>query len=360
LAGDWIDGAQRPALEQFGEMLKQQPPPRRVLLTARELGKWDSSLLSFLLKAISACADRGIATDFRQLPGGVVGMLRLAQAVPERQDLPSRPRTVGSVAKLGAEVLEASRDVLRFADFLGEIVAAGGRLLAGRARFRAWDMLHELRRCGPDALPIVGLISILVGMILAFVGAVQLRMFGAQIFIADLVGLGMAREMGAMMTAILMAGRTGAAYAAELGSMSLNDEIDAFRTSGFPPMEFLVLPRLMALIIATPLLCVYADILGMFGGAIVSAEWFDVSYSEYFVRLENRLRLIDFEVGVFKSAVFGALVAIAGCMRGLNCGRNANAVGLATTSAVVSGIILIVVSDAMITLLITVLDLYRR
>ncbi|MGZ8219841.1 MlaE family ABC transporter permease, partial [Methylomagnum sp.] len=198
------------------------------------------------------------------------------------------------------------------------------------------------------------------GMILAFVGAVQLKLFGAQIFIADLVGLGMAREMGAMMTAILMAGRTGAAYAAELGSMQVNDEIDALKTSGFPPMEFLVLPRLLALFVATPFLCIYADVLGMFGGALVASGLFDISFAEYFIQIENRLRLVDIEVGVGKSAVFGLLVAAAGCMRGLQCGRNSSAVGLATTSAVVTGIVFIVVSDAVLTLMVTTLNLYQR
>jgi phospholipid/cholesterol/gamma-HCH transport system permease protein len=209
-------------------------------------------------------------------------------------------------------------------------------------------------------LPIISLIAVLVGMILAFVGAVQLKLFGAQIFIADLVGLGMAREMGAMMTAILMAGRTGAAYAAELGSMTVNDEIDALKTSGFSPMEFLVLPRIMALFLTIPFLCLYADILGILGGALVASGLFDVSFSEYQVQIQNRLRLIDFEVGIGKSAVFGILVAIAGCMRGLQCRRNATAVGLATTSAVVTGIVFIVISDAVMTLLVTTLNVFKR
>jgi phospholipid/cholesterol/gamma-HCH transport system permease protein len=197
-------------------------------------------------------------------------------------------------------------------------------------------------------------------MILAFVGAVQLKLFGAQIFIADLVGLGMAREMGAMMTAILMAGRTGAAFAAELGSMTVNDEIDALNTSGFSPMAFLVLPRIIALVVTTPLLCIYADIVGMFGGALVAAGLFDISFSEFLIQIQNRLRLVDFEVGIGKSVVFGLLVALAGCMRGLQCSRSATAVGVATTSAVVTGIVYIVVSDAVMTLLVTALNVFKR
>lgn len=173
---------------------------------------------------------------------------------------------------------------------------------------------------GPNAVPIIGLISFLVGMILAFVGAVQLRLFGAQVFIADLVGLGMAREMGAMMTAVLMAGRSGAAFAAQLGAMQVNDEIDALRTSGVPPMEFLVLPRLLALTLCLPLLCLYADALGILGGATVSAALFDVSLPEFLHQLRNRLTVGDFLVGIGKSLVFGFLVAIAGCQRGSPAG----------------------------------------
>ncbi len=163
-----------------------------------------------------------------------------------------------------------------------------------------------------------------------------------------------------MMTAILMAGRTGAAYAAELGSMTVNDEIDALKTSGFSPMEFLVLPRILALFLTIPFLCLYADILGILGGALVAAGMFDVSFAEYQIQIQNRLRLIDFEVGIGKSAVFGILVAIAGCMRGLQCQRNATAVGLATTSAVVTGIVYIVISDAIMTLLVTTLNVFKR
>jgi phospholipid/cholesterol/gamma-HCH transport system permease protein len=197
-------------------------------------------------------------------------------------------------------------------------------------------------------------------MILAFVGAVQLKLFGAQIFIADLVGLGMAREMGAMMTAILMAGRTGAAFAAELGSMTVNDEIDALKTSGFSPMEFLVLPRILALCLTVPFLTLYADVLGMFGGALVAAGLFDISFNEYVTQISNRLRLIDFQVGIGKSAIFGILVAVAGCMRGLQCQRNATSVGLATTSAVVTGIVFVVISDAVMTLIVTTLNVFKR
>jgi phospholipid/cholesterol/gamma-HCH transport system permease protein len=190
-----------------------------------------------------------------------------------------------------------------------------------------------------------------VGLILAFVGAVQLSLFGAQIYIADMVGLGMTREMGGLMAAIIMSGRTGAAYAAQLGTMQVNSEIDALKTMGFEPMEFLVLPRLLALILIMPLLCLYADLMGVIGGALVTITFFDVSLVEYFSRTANAVHIPDFGIGIAKCAVFGVLIAVAGCMRGMQCGRSASAVGNAATSAVVTGIVFIVIADSLMTVM---------
>jgi phospholipid/cholesterol/gamma-HCH transport system permease protein len=201
----------------------------------------------------------------------------------------------------------------------------------------------------------VSLISFLVGLILAFMGAVQLRQFGAQIYVADLVGLGMAREMGAMMTGIIMAGRTGAAFAARLGTMTVNQEIDALTTMGLPPMEFLVLPRILALVLMTPLLCVYAVLLGMLGGALVGVWMLDLGFMQYYQQTLYALRLMDFVAGLIKGGVFGVLVALAGCLRGMQCGRSASAVGEAATSAVVTGIVWIIVSEAILTVIYDVL-----
>jgi phospholipid/cholesterol/gamma-HCH transport system permease protein len=188
-------------------------------------------------------------------------------------------------------------------------------------------------------------------LILAFVGAVQLALFGAQIYIADLVGLGMTREMGGLMAAIIMSGRTGASYAAQLGTMQVNSEIDALKTMGFEPMEFLVLPRILALILIMPLLCLYADLMGIVGGALVTVSFFDVSLVEYLNRTANAVHLTDFTIGIVKCAVFGVLIALSGCMRGMQCGRSASSVGDAATSAVVTGIIFIVIADSLMTIM---------
>lgn len=241
--------------------------------------------------------------------------------------------------------------------FLGETTLAFGRLLTGRARFRRTDLADLVRDAGADALPVVSLISLLVGAILAFVGAIQLRAFGAQLFVADLVGVAMARDMGAIMTAILIAGRTGASYAARIGTMQGSEEVDALRTMGLDPVDYLVLPRMLALVLMTPLLVLYANLLGMLGGALVGATLPGVSLGQYYARTLEAVSLADFAGGIFKGTIYGALVAFAGCMRGMQCGRSAAAVGVSTTSAVVTGIVYVIAAAALLTMVFHVLDI---
>jgi phospholipid/cholesterol/gamma-HCH transport system permease protein len=229
--------------------------------------------------------------------------------------------------------------------------------MRGDARFRRSDLAVYVQDCGARALPIVTLISFLVGAIMAFVGTVQLRKFGGQIYVADLVGITMAREMGAMMTAIIVAGRNGAAFAAQIGSMRANEEIDALTTTGLSPMQFVVLPRMIALVLTMPLLTLYADAVGIVGGAFVSITMLGLTLTQYWNETQSALTLTDFAVGLIKGTVFGALVAFAGCLRGMQCGRSSAAVGLAVTSAVVTGIVLIIVSDAVLTVLYNALGL---
>ncbi|MGD9164649.1 MAG: ABC transporter permease, partial [Chromatiales bacterium] len=213
------------------------------------------------------------------------------------------------------------------------------------------DLLRFLQSAGPEALPIVSLIGVLVGAVLAFVGAVQLQMFGAEIYVANLVGLGSVREMGAMMTAIIMAGRTGSAYAAQLGTMQVNDEIDALRTFGISVIDFLVLPRTLALLIMLPLLTLWADALGILGGLLVGVWVLDISLLEYLIQTRDSMGLGDLSVGLIKSLIFALVIAMSGCLRGLQSGRNSSAVGHATTSAMVTAILLIVIWDAITTIL---------
>jgi phospholipid/cholesterol/gamma-HCH transport system permease protein len=235
--------------------------------------------------------------------------------------------------------------------FLGEVTLSVGRLLRGTAQFRRSDLLLLIQDTGPNALPVVSLISFLVGLIVAYMGAVQLAQFGAQIYIANLVSLGMTREMGALMTGVIMAGRTGAAFAAQLGTMQVNEEIDALRTLGFQPVDFLVLPRLLALVLMMPLMVLYAGIVGITAGMFVSVTAFDISTFEYYQQTVRSMAWHHIWVGVIKGTVYGVLIAFAGCLRGMQCGRSAQAVGEATTSAVVTSILFIVIAASLLTIL---------
>jgi len=241
--------------------------------------------------------------------------------------------------------------------FLGEVVVSLLAFLRGRARFRRVDLLHAFEATGVGALGIVALINFLVGAVLAFVGAVQLVQFGATIFVADLVAIGVARELGALMTGIVMCGRTGAAFAATLGTMTVNEEVDALRTMGLRPVEFLVLPRVLATSLMLPALVAYADILGMLGGMFVGVGLLEVGVREYAVHTQSALALRHVVIGLAKGLAFGAVVALCGCYSGIRCGRSAAAVGTAATRAVVTGIVLVVVVDAVFTVALHILGL---
>ena len=355
LSGEWIAQQERPSVEQALDLLSQQGLPSEISFDSVAISQWDSLFLTFLTQLENGLKRLAIRVDRRGLPSGVRGMLALADAVPEQEGVRRTPQSSSFLETAGKWGIAFWQDTVAMLAFIGEAAVGFVRLLLGRAHYRRVDFWLLLQECGINALPIVSLISFLVGMILAFVGSVQLAKYGAQSFIADMVGLGMAREMGALMTAIIMAGRTGAAFAAQLGSMRVNDEIDALKTMGFSEIEFLVLPRMLALILMMPLLCVYSDLMGVAGGGVVSYSMFDISYLEYYQHLLTRLRFQDFAIGLGKSVVFGVLVAISGCMRGIQCGQSSQAVGMAATSAVVTGIVMIVSADAVMTLLVITL-----
>jgi phospholipid/cholesterol/gamma-HCH transport system permease protein len=324
---------------------------RRLAIDASDLAGWDTGLLAFLTGLEALCRERKLEFDDSALPDGARRLLRLATAVPERQDARRSDDHHDFLTMVGRESLALWKSMGDMVAFLGEALQSFGRLAIGRARFRRSDLAEIIFECGAAALPIVTLISFLVGLILAFVGAVQLALFGAQIYVADLVGIAMAREMGALMTAIIMSGRTGAAFAAQLGTMQVNEEIDALSTFGLSPMDFLVLPRMIALILMMPLLCIYADLMGILGGVLVGTGMLKLTLVEYMHETVNGVSLTDLSLGIVKAAVFGVIVAISGCMRGIQSGRSASAVGLAATSAVVTAIVMIIVTDGIFAVL---------
>jgi phospholipid/cholesterol/gamma-HCH transport system permease protein len=351
LAGGWSLKDGIPSLDEFNRWITGSPPIRQIRFDGRDITRWDTSLLAFLTRIIGQARQQGVAPDLDGLPEGVRRLLDLAAAVPPQQDT-GRDRSEASlITRIGAVTLDYLQGAPEMARFLGEVMLSFGRLLRGKAQFRRADLLLIIQDVGPQALPIVSLISFLVGLIVAYMGAVQLAQFGAQIYIANLVSIGMVREMGALMTGVIMAGRTGAAFAAQLGTMQVNEEIDAFRTLGISPLDFLVMPRMLALIFVMPLLTLYSDLVGMLAGLFVAGTTFDIGTFEYYHQTIHALNLRHFAVGISKGTTYGILIAFAGCLRGMQCGRSAQAVGEATTSAVVTSILFIVVAASLLTII---------
>lgn len=348
--GEWKLGNKIPSIQDIEAELDKDPPIRKLSFDTEDLGKWDSGFIVFLKRAIEFCKKRKIDVTHDYLPGGVINLIRLASSVPERGDTRKASYAPSIFIRTGDRAIKLWDSTCETLAFVGEALIAFLKLFTGKARFRWSDLLLIIQETGAQALPIVSLISLLVGLILAFVGSIQLKMFGAQIYIADLVAIAMTRAMGAIMTGIIMAGRTGASFAAGIGTMQVNEEIDALKTAGLPPMEFLVLPRIIALALMMPLLTLYADLMGILGGMIVGVGGFDIGIREYYNETRGALTLTTIGIGLFSSFVFGILISIAGCLRGMQCGRSASAVGNATTSAVVTSIVSIIIATAIITI----------
>jgi len=357
LYGSWKIGKEFPSADEVERQIQSNSKTRRVSFDTENLTDWDSSLLSFMVKVKDVCTKSDVAFGQESLPEGARRLLALALAVPERKGARREAKREPFLSQVGASAIEFGRSATELLGFIGETSLVLAKLVRGKATFRPRDLILQLQECGAQALPIVSLISLLVGLILAFVGAIQLMMFGAQIYVASLVGIAMVRVMGAIMTGIIMAGRTGARFAAELGTMQVNEEIDALQTLGVSPMEFLVLPRMLALTVMMPLLCLYADLMGILGGLIVGVGMLDLNVTEYYLQTKASVGLSNLWIGLFHAAVFGVLVSLSGCLRGIQCGRSASAVGDATTAAVVTGIVAIIVATAIITIMCNVIGI---
>jgi phospholipid/cholesterol/gamma-HCH transport system permease protein len=352
LGGSWRLQQRLPRLARARELLDAAPETTDLGFDTARLTDWDSGLVTFVAGLEHICRERGIQCHPDGLPEGLRKLLELARSVPQTgrgghatQQAPS------FVAGVGHDTLDLIQSTGEIMEFFGEGTIAFRNFLLGRARFRRSDLWLIMQESGADALPIVGLVSFLVGMILGYIGDQQLAEFGAQIYVADLVGLATVIQMGALVTAIVLAGRTGAAFAARIGTMQVNEEIDALRTLGIPPMEFLVLPRMLALIAMTPLLAIYADLLGILGGAFVGTVVGGITLSAYLTQTQLAIAWNHIIQGLIAATVYGAIVAASGCLRGMQCGRSAAAVGQATTSAVVTAIVFIVIAAAVLTIL---------
>jgi phospholipid/cholesterol/gamma-HCH transport system permease protein len=340
LSGDWRLSGTRPDRNPADLLAGRQV--RLVGYDSSGLGAWDTSILTFLVSLTAACRERHFPVDHSGLPPAIQRLLLLAESLPDEEGAKQTEIRVGILEQIGERTLSAAGSVAEMLTFLGDATLMFGRLVGSGVRFRRSDLTLLVQQAGAEALGIVTLVSFLVGLILAFVGAAQLEQFGAAIYVANLVAVAMVRDIGALMTAIVMAGRSGAAYAAELGSMKVTQEIDALTTMGISPLEFLVIPRIVALFLMMPLLTLYADFLGILGGAFVGLTMLDLSFTTYMQQSADAVGLADLAGGLVKAAVYGILIALAGCLRGMQSGTSTSAVGVATTSAVVTSIILII------------------
>lgn len=344
LGGEWNLERPGPSFQDLTAQFEKGATPAEIRFAVKDLGSYDSSLISLLVDLAKRSQQSGITMDTSSLPEGVRQLLKMALAVPERKTRQAPDRDL-FFTRLGKAGLTLGASVLELFTFLGVTATSFSRLVRGKAIFRGSDTWLIIQRCGAEALAIVTLINFLIGVILGFVGGVQLQKFGVPIYMADLVGIAMVRELGCIMTGIIMSGRTGAAFAAEIGSMKVNQEIDALKTLGFSPMDFLVMPRMLALICMMPLLTAYGNVMGMIGGGVL-APMFDVSFMQYYSRLVASINLANYAAGILKSFFFGVIVAGAGCLKGMQSGNSSSAVGLATTSAVVTAITAIILLDA--------------
>ncbi len=357
LSGQWKLGGDLPGADKVQQRLEGAPGVRNLTFDTRKLVSWDTGLLIFLKELNTFCSRQKIYLNCDALPEGAKKLLELASAAPEEKDAHKPERRVRFLTHLGDETVNFFQSAGDLLEFIGAASIAVLRLLNGQAQYRRADLWLIMEAVSAQALPIVSLVSFLVGLIIAFTGAIEMKQFGAQIYVADLVGIAMVRLMAAIMTGIVMAGRTGGAFAAQLGSMQVNQEIDALKTLGISPMEFLVLPRMLALALMMPLLCLYANVMSILGGIVVGVGMLHIGFIQYYNETAAAVGLWNLGIGLFSGFVFGVIVALAGCMRGMQCGRSAAAVGNAATSAVVTAIVGIIVSTAVITVLCDILGI---
>lgn len=352
VTGHWRITAERPDWPPR-DIPTDADATKSVSLAPRDLESWDSSLALYVHAVQQWCEARKFRCDISALPEGVRELLQRLQRTDTSRA--TEPEASGWLTSLGLRATRQWRQLREMVQFVGECVLAVARLVRQPQKFRVRDCLYEMQQCGAMALPIAGLIAFLVGVTLAYTGAIILRQFGADIWVADLIGLSMTREMGAVMTGIVLAGRTGAAFAAELGNMKAGEEIDALVTLGIRPVDFLVIPRMVALVVMMPLLTLYANALGILGGMTIALTLLDIQPRAYWIEMLTIVDTSDLMTGLIKAVTFGAMVALSGCLRGLQADRSASGVGRAATSSVVTSILLIVIADALFAVIFNIL-----
>ena len=334
--------------KRISALLKSLKNVENIKIDAKDLQKWDSSLVAVLFQVALVGLENNIKIDWSGLPNNLKQLVELALKVDRKPVLPAKNK-LPFFEKVGNWGIEVYNSYANAFEFLSEMWGSVKRFVAGTAVSRKIDFEFALEECGYKAVGIVSLVSFMVGLILAFVGAIQLKMFSAEIYIASLVTIGMIRIMGAIMAGIIMAGRTGASYAATIGTMQVNEEVDALKTLGFNVADFLILPRLLSLVLVMPFLTMLADIMGIVGGGTVAIFMLDIAPQQYVQFSIEAFGMNNFLVGLFHGFIYGVIISACGCYYGINCGRNADSVGLATTKAVVSSIVIMIVATGIIT-----------
>lgn len=332
-----------------------RPAAGRMRFDLSQVEHLDGAATALLLELRSELADAGAEAEIVGAAGSVQAMLELYGAHPAQPSQKAAPAKIGILDQIGRETLELVRESNGL-DFVGDVALAGAHALRRPGLVNWAEVPRLMERAGADGLPIVLMISFLVGVVTAFQAAVQLEQFGASIFVADLVGLSVTRELAPLMTAIIVAGRSGAAFSAELGTMRVSEEIDALRTLGLDPFHFLVFPRVIALVLVLPLLTILADVIGIAGGLLVAMLKLDLTAPAYLAQTQQAVQLWDVFSGVAKTAFFGLNIALIACQRGLATRGGAEGVGRATTSAVVTSLFAIVLLDAIFTVVLNAFE----
>jgi phospholipid/cholesterol/gamma-HCH transport system permease protein len=343
-SGEWtLQGI--PPLERHIAQLAW-PASGAVIFDGAAVTALDSAGAWLICRTLQQLERIGLGVTIRGLRPEHQALLQLIQTHASGESAPGLPRH-SFLNRLGRIVWRHMNEFNGLLAFLGEITVAMLRSLAHPSCIRWRSILYNLQIAGFNALPIVGLLAFLMGVVVAYQGSVQLVRYGANIFVADLVGLSILREMAPLLTAIVVAGRSGSAYAAQIGTMKVTEEIDALHTIGVSPMELLVLPKMLALLVALPLLTVYADILGVLGGMIVAQTQLDVGFADFLDRFDDAIKMNSFLAGLGKAPVFAAIIALVGCFQGFRVSGSADSVGRQTTISVVQAIFLVIVFDAL-------------
>ena len=356
LAGAWTVAA---AADLGGQLQRLRLKAKRATLDLSGVEALDTAGAWLIRQAAKTLADGGVSVAYAGADRRASALLETVGSVDETSPAPHKhpPSIVELLARLGFGTAFAVREARSYLGFLGLTLETAVRVALRPSRFRFTSFVFHLEAVGLNALPIVGLISFLIGVVMAYQGATQLRLFGAEIFVVDLVAISVLREIGILLTAIVVAGRSGSAFTAQIGTMKLREEVDAMRTLGLDPVEVLVLPRLIALIVALPILCFFSDLLGLLGGMLMAWVNLDISPAAFIGRVQSNIPIRHFWVGMAKAPVFAAMIGLVGCYQGLKVKGDSGSVGRLTTRSVVQAIFLVIVADAVFSIFFNLIDL---